>query len=114
LLEGDRREDRIIVECTGKSFGDCTGGTYLVPTAYQEHFKNGKYSEFVDSVKADNDYVIATTISVSDGIKNYWIIDKKKKRLRSTNDNLHSFVLGPLDFSSFLEERRKNDIRLNF
>jgi len=42
LLEGDRREDRIIVECTGKSFGDCIGGTYLVPTAYLEHFKNGK------------------------------------------------------------------------
>jgi len=65
LLEGDRREDRIIVECTGKSFGDCIGATYLVPTAYKEHFnKNGDYSEFVDSVKSDNDYVIATTASV--------------------------------------------------
>ena len=30
LLEGDRKEDRIIVECTGKNFGDCIGGTYLI------------------------------------------------------------------------------------
>ncbi len=97
-----------------KDFGDCTAGTYLVPTAYEEHFKNGKYSEFVDSVKADNDYVIATTVSVSNGIKSYWIIDKKKKRVSRINDNLHSFVLGPLDFTSFLEEKRKNDIKLNF
>ena len=114
LLEGDRREDRIIVECTGKSFGDCIAGEYLVPKAYDEHFKEGKYSEFVDSVNADNDYVIAITVSISNGIKSYWIIDKKKKRLRSTKDNLHSFVLGPLDFNSFLEERKKNGIRLNF
>jgi hypothetical protein len=79
LLEGDRREDRIIVECTGKSFGECIGGTYLVPAAYAEHFKNGKYSEFVDSVKADDDYVIATTVSVSNGIKATGLSIKKRK-----------------------------------
>jgi len=107
LLEGDRREDRIIVECTGKSFGDCIAGEYLVPAAYEEHFKNGKYSEFVDSVKADNDHVIATTVSISNGIKSYWIIDKKKKRLRNAKDNPHSFVLGPVDFSSFSKKREK-------
>ena len=121
LLEGDRREDRVIVQCTGKSFGDCIAGTYLIPMAYEEHFdKNGDYSKFVDSVKSDNDYVIATTISVSNGIKTYWIIDKKKKRLSGikeqhpSKNNVHSFVDGPLDLTSFLEEKRKKNIRLNF
>ena len=115
LLEGDRREDRIIVECTGKSFGDCIGGTYLIPTAYEQHFnKNGNYSEFVDSVEANNDYVIATTIRVSDSGRSYWIIDKKKKRLRGSENNIHSFVFGPLDLSSFQEEKRKNNIGLKF
>ncbi len=71
-------------------------------------------TQVVDSVKADNDHVIATTVSISNGIKSYWIIDKKKKRLRIAKDNPHSFVLGPLDFSSFSEEKRKNDIRLDF
>ncbi len=113
-LEGDRNEDRIIVECTGKSFGDCIAGTYLIPRSYEGHFNNGNYSEFVDNVKADNNYIIATTVSVDNDVKRYWIIDKKKKRLHRTKDNIHSFILGPLDFDSFLEERRKNDIRLNF
>jgi len=114
LLEGDRRENRIIVESTGKGFAGCIAGEYLVLAAYEEHFKNGKYSEFVDSVKADNDHVIATTVSISNGIKSYWIIDKKKEKTWSDKDNPHSFVLGPLDFSSFSEEKRKNDIRLDF
>jgi len=113
LLEGDRREDRIIVECTGKSFGDCIAGEYLVPAAYEDTLKM-ENTQVVDSVKADNDHVIATTVSISNGIKSYWIIDKKKKRLRNAKDNPHFFVLGPLDFSSFSKQKRKNDIRLDF
>ena len=114
LLEGDRKEDRIIVECTGKSFGDCIAGTYLIPRNYEQHINNGNYSEFVDSVKANNDYIIAITVSINNDIKKYWIIDKKRNRLHGTKDNIHSFILGPLDFNSFSEEKRKNDIRLNF
>jgi len=114
LLDGDRKEDRIIVECTGKSFRDCIGGTYLIPRSYEEHFSNGYYSEFVDNAKANEDYIIASTVSVNNGIKRYWIIDKKKKKLDKTMDNDSSFILGPLDFNSFLEERKKSNIRLNF
>ena len=113
LLEGDRKEDRIIVECTGKSFGDCKGGTYLIPRSYEEHFHDGKYSEFVDKVKSDDDYVIACTIGVNNDVKRYWVIDKKKKRSHGTDDN-HSYVSGPFDYNSFLEERRKNNIKINF
>src|SRR6266498_5477928 len=107
LLEGDRKEDRIIVECTGKSFGDCVAGRYLIPRSYEEHFNNGNYSEFVDKVKTNSDYIIATTISVNNDKKKYWIIDKKSKSLRGYKENIHFFVLGPLDFNSFLEEKRK-------
>lgn len=114
LLEGDKNEDRIIVECTGKSFRDCITGTYLIPRSYEEHFNNGKYSEFVDNVKSSGDYIIASTVSVHSDIKKYWIIDKKKKRLDKNIDNESYFIVGPLDFNSFLEERKKKNISLNF
>lgn len=107
LLEGDRREDRIIVECTGKSFGDCIVGEYLVPTAYEEHFKNGKYSEFVDSVKADNDYVIATTVSISNGIKSYWIIDKKKEKTSQRQRQSPFFCFRAAGFQFLFRRKEK-------
>ena len=114
LLEGDRKEDRIIVECTGKSFSDCIGGTYLIPKSYKEHISNGYYSEFVDNAKANEDYIFASTVCVNNGIRRYWIIDKKKKKLGKTIDNNSSYILGTLDLNSFLEERKKSNIRLNF
>ena len=114
LLEGDRKEDRIIVECTGKSFGECIAGIYLIPRGYEQHIIKGNYSEFVDSFKASNDYIIATTININSGIKSYWIIDKKKKRVHGAKDNIRSFISGPLDFNSFSQERRRNEIDLNF
>jgi len=115
LLEGDRREDRVIVQCTGKSFGDCIAGTYLIPMAYEEHFdKNGDYSKFVDSVKSDNDYVIATTISVSNGIKTYWIIDKKKKRLSGIKEQ-HPFICRrTAGFNLLLRREKKKEYQIEF
>jgi hypothetical protein len=114
VLEGDRKEDRIIVECTGKSFGDCIAGDYLIPRTYAEHFDNGEYSEFVDSAKANGDFIIASTVSVKSGTKSYWIIDKKKKRLDRRNGGALPFVLGPLDPKAFSRERKKRNIGLNF
>ena len=79
--------------------------------SYDEHFNNGKYSEFVDEVKVNSDYIIATTIKIDNNKKEYWIIDKRKK-LRTLKDS--SFILGPFDINSFLEERKNLVIKLNF
>ena len=113
LLDGDRKEDRIIVNCTGKSFGDCITGTYLIPRKYEEHFINGRYSEYVDNAKANDDYVIASTVCLGSNGKPYWIIDKKMKRLNNGESNDSLFVLGPFALKSFLEETKRRNIHLN-
>lgn len=107
LLEGDRAEDRIIVKCTGQNFNECITGDYLIPRSYNDHFdSNGHYVEYVEKVKSNRTYIIATSILVSSNEKRYWIIIK---RGRPTIE-----VLGPLDYNSFNIELKKNNVRLNF
>lgn len=107
VLEGDSLQDKIIVYCTGKSFGDCISGSYLIPKSYNEHFdSSGHYKEYVDNVAYNNDYIIATTFFIRERKKRYWIIIKNTERDKS--------ILGPLDYETFLLEKKKKGIILDF
>lgn len=107
VLEGDRVQDKIIVYCTGKSFGDCISGSYLIPKSYNEHFdSSGHYKEYVDDVAYNNKYIIATTFFIREQKKRYWLITKNADR--------DKFILGPLDYEKFLLEKKERGITLDF
>ena len=74
LLEGDRPEDRVIVYCSGRSWGVCTSGTLIVPVYSRHMDKSGRYAEYVESVKSNDDFIIARTIQLKDKAENYWIV----------------------------------------
>lgn len=99
LLEGDREEDRIIVNCTMYDGRCCQGGDYLVPPSYDVHMQNGEYTEYVDVSKRVEDVILVRTALVKEvGQYNYWII------ILNGNDD-YDHVVGPLS-----EERFKADI----
>ena len=54
LLEGDRREDRVIVYCLHEE-GNCNSGIYLLPT-YERHYDNGKYAEYIEEVRSNHQH----------------------------------------------------------
>lgn len=118
LLEGDRREDKIIVFCTGKSL-ECYSGIPVVPT-YHRQFKNGKYAEYVEHAKSDSDWIIVQTTLVENGQKNYWIVNKKFKidvencELTNCESIIKSNVYGPFSYHKFIEQLRHLEVTLHF
>lgn len=107
ILEGDRVQDKIIVYCLGKKFGDCISGSYLIPRSYNEHFdSSGHYKEYVDNVAYNNDYIIATTFFIQERKHRYWIVVKNAERDKS--------ILGPLDYKTFLFEKEARQMTLDF
>lgn len=115
LLEGDRAEDRVIVYCSGRSAGACTGGTFIVPV-YSRHIdKNGHYAEYVEAAKSNDKFIIARTIQLKEETKNYWII-YKDLNVYNCNDILcdSTEVLGPLNETEFIKKTADLSINLKF
>jgi hypothetical protein len=112
LLEGDRTEDRVIVYCSGRSAGVCTGGTLIVPVYSRHMDKNGHYAEYVETAKSNDKFIIARTIQLKDQMKNYWII-YKDLNVDNCNDMLcdSSKVLGPLNEKEF--RNKTGDLRID-
>ena len=117
LLEGDRVEDRVIVYCSGRSFGSCHAGTPIVPI-YSRQFYNGHYSEYVETAKSNDKFIIAQTVQIQDKKKNYWIINKDFKIECCDNINVDSIieskVIGPLDEIEFGTKTADLNIGLEF
>ncbi|MBS1761163.1 MAG: hypothetical protein JST23_13680 [Bacteroidetes bacterium] len=121
LLEGDRVEDRIIVRCSGKNYGECVSGSYLIPRSYNEHFdKNGHYLEYVENTTSNKKWVIAKTYHIQEKRENYWIINKdfvitdmdcSKANCDSIIQNL---VTGPMNLTEFENKKKVLNIELNF
>lgn len=118
IFEGDKPEDRVIVYCTGYSFGYCKAGIYIIPT-YEEHYdKTGKYAEYVTTAKSDEKWVIAKTVQIDNNQERYWIIDKgfniKDVDCQTLNCDsiLQSYVIGRLDSQTFAEKVQELDISL--
>lgn len=116
LLEGDKKEDRVIVYCTGKDEKECHSGIPVIPT-YDKQFKNDAYAEYVELVKANRDWIIARTISVENNYNNYWILSKDiKVDLDNCSGNcrdiVKSNIYGPFSQSNFLNKKRELNIEL--
>ena len=118
LLEGDKIEDRIIVYCAGKEENECNGGTFVVPR-YKDHMINGKYAEYVETAKSNNNWIIAKTFQMHAKLEKYWIINKKFNIANLNCDKINcdsiiqSQVIGPLNINEFQEKTKKLKIDLS-
>lgn len=119
LLEGDRKEDRIIVYCSNED-ESCRGGIPVIPTYKRQFDEKGRYAEYVQTAVSNKNWIIAETIQVKDKQKNYWII-KKVFDLEHINCNkvncdsiIQSYVTGPLSIADFQTQIKKLNIDLSF
>jgi hypothetical protein len=116
LLEGDNKKDRAIVYCSGRSFGSCYAGIYVIPTNLQ-HMENGRYAEYVETAKSNNKWIIAKSVFVDTKDERYWIMDKDFKLDITNCDSmncdsiLQSHVKGPFDINSF--NGKKSDLGID-
>jgi hypothetical protein len=119
LLEGDSEKDRVIVYCSGRSFGECISGMNVVPT-YAIHMENGKYAEYIQTAKSNDKWIIAESIKVEGRAKRYWIIDKRNQiNLKECDTNncdsiLQTHVKGPMEIHTFIEMKENLKIDLTF
>ncbi|WP_157976302.1 hypothetical protein [Lewinella sp. IMCC34191] len=96
LLEGDKVEDRVIVECSTSlpRTRCCVGGAFVVPT-YEDHMIDGKYNEYVESVSTSGKWIIVKTIQkLKNQKRRYWLIDKLPATTQSKNGYA---LIGPFD-----------------
>jgi hypothetical protein len=119
LLEGDKKEDRIIVYCSD-DVGTCYGGIPVVPTYNRQFDEEGRYAEYVQRAVSNKNWVIAETLQTKNKQKNYWIIKKafhiedvdcKKINCDSI---IQTYVTGPLSILEFQAETKKLNIDLGF
>lgn len=120
VFEGDKLEDKVIVYCTGYSFGSCKSGIYVVPT-YEEHYdEKGNYAEYVETAEFDDKWVVVKTIRIENQKENYWIISKDFS-LDDVDCNeincdsiIQSHVIGALDYQKFNAKTKKLGINIKF
>ena len=119
LLEGDCKEDRIIVYCTNKD-RICSGGMYVIPT-YKRHINaKGEYAEYVEDAESNDRWIVAKTIQIAENKANYWILDKNFSientdcEKNDCDSIIQSHVIGPLSFEVFKTELKKLNIDIEF
>lgn len=119
LLEGDRKEDRVIVFCSNKNGIGCDGGLYVVPS-YKNHFDSkGNYSEYVLSAKSDKNWIIVETEMVNEKTERYWLVnkhfymDKNKCDQIDCNSLIQEHVLGPFTHVELLSHLKEYKIMIN-
>ena len=119
LLEGDKKEDRIIVYCSNEG-GTCYGGIPVVPTYNRQFDEKGRYAEYVQRAVSNKNWVIAETLQIKNKQKKYWII-KKAFDIEDVNCKkincdsiIQTYVTGPLSILEFQAETKKLNIDLGF
>ena len=128
LLEGDKLEDRAIVFCSPKKENKCcNGGSYVIPT-YENHYNDeGRYTEYVETAKSNENWIIAKSILVEDKTAQFWIIDKNfildtkyedwplsEENGKYFSEFVQSRVAGPLDATTFKRKVKELNINLKF
>lgn len=102
IMEGDCVEDRIIVYCNSIEFCDCYAGSCVIPSSAR-HMRNGKYSEYVESARANDDWISVKIKQIVKDKYNYWVIIKDDDlenldRYNSDFDSiLQSHIYGPVE-----------------
>lgn len=120
LLEGDKTQDRVIVYCTGRSWGTCFTGIAVIPVYNRQYDNNGHYAEYVKTAKSNRKWVIVKTYQMREQKENYWIIGKdfNIENVDCSKVNcdsiLQSHVTGPLSLDDFNNEKKSLNINLNF
>ena len=111
LLEGDCKEDRIIVFNDQKS-GCIYGGTHILPTFERHYDNNGtSYAEYVDEVQFDDQWIIVKTDNILEEKKHYWIIDKKYESYQNNCESIYcdsiifKYIDGPLGLEEFSDRK---------
>jgi hypothetical protein len=113
LLEGDKMEDRIIVYCTGESFGSCYSGVPVIPS------REDTLTLYVIEAKSDADWIIVKTKSTDKTIK-YWVVDKRFKMKFEYDDEgkfyefIQKQVIGPYEKDEFNNQLKDRNINLDF
>jgi hypothetical protein len=121
LLEGDRKEDRIIVYCPNDNENVCHSGIYVVPT-YKRHYDSDtqNYAEYVEAALSNEKWVIVKTVQIKEKKENYWIVSKKFNienqdcTTKNCDSILQSHVTGPLSLPIFKNKVRILKIDLEF
>ncbi len=117
MLDGDCKEDRIIVYC-GNRTGVCYTGIYVIPTYSRHYDSNGHYTEYVITAISDSKWVVAKTLEIKKEKENYWIIKKgfNIDRVDCSKVNcdsiIQSHVIGPLTLSEFIHKKEVSGINL--
>lgn len=118
IFEGDKLEDRVIVYCTGYSFGSCKAGIYVLPT-YEKHYdEKGNYAEYVETANSNEKWIVAKTIRINENKENYWIISKDFS-LENVDCNkvncdsiIQSHVIGAFNYQEFTAMKKELGINL--
>jgi hypothetical protein len=119
LLEGDRKEDRVIVYCTNNKDKCCSGGLPIIPKVNSQ-FDRGANAEYVEFANSNLNWVIVKSIALNGEITHYWIIDKGFNIANVLCDSvncdsiLHSYVIGPLTKIAFEDTLKQKNIDLHF
>jgi hypothetical protein len=121
LLEGDKKEDRVIVYCTNNKSGICYGGNYVIPT-YARHYDSAgnNYAEYIETATSNKEWIIAKSFRIKEKQEYYWIINKDFdiKNLDCTKVNcdsiIQSYVTGPLSLTEFKSKMEAFNIELDF
>jgi hypothetical protein len=117
-MEGDCKEDRIIVYCGDRSLGACISGIAIVPIYSRQFDKKGNYAEYVEFAKSSNKFIIVQTLQIKDNKKNYWIISKDFNIGNCDEINcdsiIQSHVYGPFEINEFQEKTSELKINLKF
>lgn len=118
LLEGDKKEDRIIVYCSNAG-GVCRSGIPVVPKYNRQFDSIGRYAEYVELAVSNEKWVAVRTLEIKNGVKNYWLISKdftlEKVDCQKINCDsiLQSHVIGPLQFKEFYKIKDELNVKLN-
>ena len=97
LLEGDKKEDRIVVYCSNTG-GVCRSGIPVVPKYNRQFDSIGRYAEYVELAVSNEKWVAVRTLEIKNGVKREHLELKNfieglkhfKTTNRSTND-LYNF-----------------------
>lgn len=118
LLEGDKKEDRIIVYCSNKG-GICTGGVHVLPKYERQFDAQGHYAEYVEVAVSNKEWIAVKTFQIKEKKENYWFISKDFNlgnincETINCDSILQSHIIGPLNLSEFKDKRDALNIDLD-
>lgn len=120
LMEGDQKEDRIIVYCSKTELGECLSGIPVIPRYERQYAPNGHYAEYMDAAVAEREWVMVRTVRVATGRYMYWLIrnnfnlDRWNCARQDCDGTIQHHVIGPLNYAPFTAQRTALELNAPF